>query len=297
MAVSGDTGARLEDIVVGANGEDSRASGEPNDSGAAYVFVRTGTSFGQQAFLKADNAGAGDFFGRSVAVSGDTVVVGANGLKTAAQQADRTTTVWKTAGRPTSLSARAQALASKPSSRPTTQRCEATVFGTSVAVSGDTVVVGALVEDSSATGGPNDNSASSSGAAYVFVRTGTSFGQQAFLKADNAEAFDNFGTSVAVSGDTVVVGALLEDSSATGEPNDNNALASGAAYVFVRTGTSFGQQAFLKADNAEASDQLWQKRGRLRRHRRRRGYGEDSRASGGPNDNNALASGAAYVFR
>ena len=77
----------------------------------------------------------------------------------------------------------------------------------------------------------------------------------------------SFGISVAVSGDTVVVGASSEDSSASGGPNDNNALSSGAAYVFVRTGTSFGQQAFLKADNAEGGRPVWHKRGRLRRHR------------------------------
>ena len=91
------------------------------------------------------------------------------------------------------------------------------LFGNSVAVSGDTVVVGANGEDSSTTGVnsiPNE-SALSSGAAYVFVRSGTTWSQQAYLKASNTGASDSFGCSVAVSGDTVVVGAYGEDSSTT----------------------------------------------------------------------------------
>lgn len=91
-------------------------------------------------------------------------------------------------------------------------------FGHSVSVSGDTVVIGAASEDSSATGvngDQSDNSALSAGAAYVFVRSGTSWTQEAYLKASNTEADDFFGLSVAVSIDTVVVGARDEDSNAT----------------------------------------------------------------------------------
>src|SRR5205823_3210346 len=132
-------------------------------------------------------------------------------------------------------------------------------FGNSVAVSGDTVVVGALWESSNATGvdgDGSDNSALYSGAAYVFVRNGTTWSQQAYLKASNTGTSDGFGMSVAVSGDTVVVGAIFEDSNATGvngDQNDNSALISGAAYVFVRNGTTWSQQAYLKASNTEDS--------------------------------------------
>ena len=82
-----------------------------------------------------------------------------------------------------------------------------------MAVSGDTVVVGAHEEDSNATGvngNQTNNSATDSGAAYVFVRNGTNWSQQAYLKASNTGADDDFGYSVAVSGDTVVVGAHIE---------------------------------------------------------------------------------------
>ncbi len=103
------------------------------------------------------------------------------------------------------------------------------LFGTSVAVSGDTVVVGAPGESSNATGVNGDqtnNSALNSGAAYVFVRNGTTWTQQAYLKASNTDPGDSFGVSVAISGDTVVVGADHEDSNATGingDQTNNNA--------------------------------------------------------------------------
>jgi hypothetical protein len=92
-------------------------------------------------------------------------------------------------------------------------------FGFSVAISGEMVVVGANQEDSNATGINGDetnNSAENAGAAYIFVRSGTTWSQQAYLKASNTEANDQFGFSVAISGDTVVVGANQEDSNATG---------------------------------------------------------------------------------
>ncbi|MBA3352980.1 MAG: FG-GAP repeat protein, partial [Blastocatellia bacterium] len=76
--------------------------------------------------------------------------------------------------------------------------------------------------------------------------------QQAYLKASNTGADDLFGFSVAVSGDTVVIGAQGEDSNAAGvngDQSDNSASASGAAYVFVRNGTSWSQQGYLKASN------------------------------------------------
>jgi hypothetical protein len=177
-------------------------------------------------------------------------------------------------------------------------------FGVSVAVSGDTVLVGAWDEASNATGvngDQADNSAVQAGAAYVFARNGTTWSQQAYLKASNTDAHDAFGIQVAVAGDTVVVGAPSESSSATGvdgDQEDNSAGAAGAAYVFVRNGTTWSQQAYLKASNTNASD----------------GFGgvavsgdtvvvgaigESSNATGvngDQTDNSAMFAGAAYVF-
>jgi hypothetical protein len=104
-----------------------------------------------------------------------------------------------------------------------------------------------------------DNTASAAGAAYVFVRSGTVWTQQAYLKASNTGAADQFGGSVAIAGDTVVVGAFSEASAATGvngNQGDNSASGAGAAYVFVRSGTVWSQQAYLKASNTDVSDQF-----------------------------------------
>ena len=174
LSLSGDT------LVVGANAESSSASGingnETNNlafgSGAAYVFTRNGTTWNQQAYLKASNAEIYDGFGTSVSASGDTIVVGA----------------------PYEFS---------------------NAMGTN--------------------GNQADNSASESGAAYVFTRNGVVWNQQAYLKASNTEAFDTFGSSMALSGDTLVIGAPFEDSSAVGvngNQTDNSGTASGAAYVY-----------------------------------------------------------------
>src|SRR6266571_2654964 len=112
-------------------------------------------------------------------------------------------------------------------------------FGVSVAVSGNTMVIGAYGEDSNATGvngNQNDNSASGSGAAYVFVRSNGVWSQQSYLKASNTEGGDQFGFAVAISGDTVVIGAPNEASNATGvngNQSDNSAPGAGAVYVFT----------------------------------------------------------------
>jgi hypothetical protein len=322
VAVSGDTavvGARYESSnATGVNGNQTNNSA--SQSGAAYVFVRNGTNWIQQAYLKASNTGSDDNFGWSVAISGDTIVVGApfedsnatgvNGDQTNSNAADSGAAyVFVRSG--TNWSQQAYLKASNTGG-PSPGESVGDTFGWSVAVSGDTVVVGANGEDSNATGAngdQNSNSAIGSGAAYVFVRAGTNWSQQAYLKASNTggqtpgESYgDAFGESAGVSGNTVVVGAHLEDSNATGvngNQGNNSAAGSGAAYVFVRNGTNWIQQAYLKASNTGAGDEF--------------GFAvaisgdtvvagaaqEDSNATGvnGNQGNNSTPnSGAAYVF-
>jgi hypothetical protein len=110
-----------------------------------------------------------------------------------------------------------------------------------VALSGDTLAVGAPAEDSAATGvdagdelGQPDNSAGTAGAVYVFVRSGTTWTHLDYVKASNTASLDGFGGSVALSNDTVAVGAIGEDSNATGIDGDqqnNSATTSGGVYV------------------------------------------------------------------
>ncbi len=217
VAISGDT------VVVGASHDDVGANLE---QGSAYVFVRSGAIWTQQARLTASDAAAGDDFGISVAVSGDTVVVGDNDIFAgialgSAYVFVRSGTTWTQQAKLTGSDGAAS------------ER-----FGSSVAMTGDTVVVGAYGDDV----GANTNQ----GSAYVFVRSGTNWTQQAQLTASDAAAGDDFGISVAVSGDTVVVGAYLDDVGA----NTNQ----GSAYVFVRSGTNWTQQAQLTASDGAASD-------------------------------------------
>jgi hypothetical protein len=254
VSVSGDT------VVVGASQEDSsttEVNSTPDqsafNSGAAYVFVRNGTTWSQQAYLKAGNAEGGDLFGKSVAVSGDTVVVGA--VSEAGNMLEGTPSETGSAkGVNTDISpfgsgyfpidsgaayvfVRSGTAWSQQAYLKAGNTGAGDNFGTSVAVSGDTLVVGAPYEDSGTTGvnSTPDEIAPYSGAAYVFVRNGKTWSQQAYLKASNTGEDDVFGTSVAVSGDTVVVGAWLEDSGTkwVNSQSNNSAIDSGAAYIFT----------------------------------------------------------------
>jgi FG-GAP repeat len=256
--------------VVGAYTEDSPATGVGGSQGngglnpgAAYAFVRSGGTWSQQAYLKASNTGNSDLFGLAVAISGDTIVVGA-------QQEDSSATGVNgnqlSEGTPDSGAAyvfvydgaqwkqQAYLKASNPG--------VSDWFGTSVAISGDTIVVGAHQEDSAATGVDGDgsgNGAMDSGAAYVFRRNGSTWSQEAYLKASNTGTLDHFAYSVAIDGDTIVVGAFGEDSSASGVDGDETsegASGSGAAYVFVRNGTLWSQEAYVKASNPDQLDEF-----------------------------------------
>lgn len=135
-----------------------------------------------------------------------------------------------------------------------------------VALSGDgnTLAVGADGEDSASrtiNGDQADNSEAASGAVYVFVRNDGVWTQQAYIKAPNADASDRFGARVALSedGNTLAVGAPVEKSAATGvngNQSDNSEFASGAVYVFSRTGNFWSNEAYLKSDNTEAQQQF-----------------------------------------
>lgn len=308
VAVSGDT------VLVSATGEDSNATvvnGDAADNnaffaGAVYVFVRDGTAWTQQAYLKAANAEASDQFGSSLGISGNTVVIGAVG-----EDSDATGVNGDAANNATSGFGAAYVFVRNGTvwtQQAYLKGAEAylnVLFGFSVAVSGETIVVGAIGDDSGATGingDASDGSAQGSGAAYVFVRNGTSWTQQAYLKASNTEAFDSFGRSVAVSGETVVVAATGEDSSATGingNATDNGALSSGAAYVFRRSGTTWAQLAYLKAANTGADDNFGRSVSVSGGTVLVGAEGEASNASGvngNEGNNSAVNAGAAYVL-
>ena len=208
-----------ETVVVGAF---RKTVGASLDRGSAYVFVRTGTTWTQQAKLTAADGTTNDRFGVSVAISGETSVVGAYFDDSgSAYVFVRNGTTWTQQQKLTGADSAFNDL-----------------FGVSVAISGETVVVGADQADV----GANTNQ----GAAYVFVRGGTTWTQQQKLTAANSAGGFNFGVSVVTSGETVVVGA-------DGYHVGTNTF-QGAAYVFTRNGTAWTQQQRLTAADGAPSD-------------------------------------------
>jgi hypothetical protein len=204
VSLSGDT------LAVGARYDDT-AAGE--DAGSAHVFVRSGPAWPLQQSLAAADSAAGDWFGWAVAVDGDTAAVGANYDDNAGGENagavyvfTRTGPVWTELQKLTAADSQAGA-----------------DFGTALAFSGSTLLVGALADDT-----PTELNA---GAAYVFVRPGLTWSQQQKLTPRNPTPSDLMGTAVALSGDTAVVGAPRDD--------HPEGVDEGAAYVFVRAGTTW----------------------------------------------------------
>jgi uncharacterized delta-60 repeat protein len=271
VSISGDT------VIVGAADEDGVGYGLAH-SGAAYVFTRdAGGEWTEQAILRASDAQFEDYFGNSVCISGDTVVVGAvqedGGLVHPITDSGSAYVFTRDAGGVWTEQAILRASDAQFMD----------FFGRSVSISGDTVVVGATGED----GGAGDP-LSSSGATYLFTRdAGGAWTEQAILRASDAQAWDYFGRSISISGDTVIVGAADEDGG-PGDPLGN----SGAVYMFTRDeGGAWTEQAVLRASDAQPGDLL--------------GYSVSisgdtvfagaHREDGGPGDP-LSDSGAAYVF-
>ncbi|WP_373999044.1 hypothetical protein [Bdellovibrio bacteriovorus] len=236
VSISGDT------IVVGAyvQGYDSNGNNFLTQAGAAYVFVRSGQHWTQQQKLIGEGINgrmATDHFGFSVAISGDTIVVGAYrqgydangdnliGAAGAAYVFTRFGTSWT--------------LQQKLVGEGLNARVSSDVFGFSVAISKETIVVGAPLQSYDTNG---DNFLSQAGAAYVFVRTGNVWTQQQKLVGSGVNgriSGDFFSYSVAISDDAIVIGSPLQSYDANG---DNFIDKAGAAYVFVRSGNTWTQQ-------------------------------------------------------
>ena len=266
VAISGDT------AIVGAPYEWGGAGDSASESGAVYVFVRSGTTWTEQQILRASNAQANDYFGWSVSVSGDSTIVGA-------YKEDGATDTLSGSGAAYVFTRSAGTWTEQQILRASNAQSD-DEFGHSVAIDGDTAIVGAPKED-----GATDTLAQS-GAAYVFVRSGTTWTEQQILRASDAQADDLFGWSVAISGDTAIVGAYHEDGGATDPKSD-----SGAAYVFTRSGTTWTEQQILRASDAQDNDAF--------------GYSVaidgDTAIVGAPSEDGGVGnplsdSGAAYVF-
>jgi hypothetical protein len=276
-------------LAVSSPGEASAAkgiNGDQNDksiplAGAVYVFTRTGTTWTQQAYIKASNTGEagvgdqfaeGDQFGFSVGISadGNTLAVGAIGEDSGAKgvNGDQNDNSQPGSGA-VYVFTRNGSTWSQQAYLKQSNTDAADLFGYSVGLSadGNTLAASAYDEDSSAReiNGVQDKGRRGTGAIYVFTRTGASWAQTAYLKASNAENGDSLGYSIAISqdGNTIAGGAADEDCMTPGivpgaphvcqddQPQDNS---SGAAYVFVRNGGTWTQQAFIKSSNPGKED-------------------------------------------
>ena len=229
VAVDGDT------VVVGAPEGDGNAP----SSGAAYVFSADGDSLTLLGKLTVSDGMYGDRFGQSVAVDGDTIVVGAyrdhhSSLNNpgSAYVFVKPAAGWRDATEDAKLTASDAAAEDR--------------FGVAVAIQGDTVVVGSFLDDHS--------SLTNSGSVYVFVKPNTGWvdaTEDAKLTASDAGAFERLGRSVAIDANTVVAGA---------DRDDHNSLTyAGSVYVFVKPNagwTDATEDAKLTASDAGSYDRL-----------------------------------------
>lgn len=189
-----------------------------NDAGGAYVFTRKGTAWTQQAKLTASDGAQDDSFGCSVGYVGTTIVVGASGHATSTSRG----AVYVYTGKGASWSQQTELSVPSPGGAYDD-------FGTSVSMSGSTLLVG---DDFATIDGHN-----AQGTAFVFVRKGTTWTQQAQLDATDAVAQDQAGWQVALSGSTAVVGAPFG--------TVNGLTTQGRAFVYTKKGTTWSQSAEL----------------------------------------------------
>lgn len=208
VALDGDT------ALIGA-GADDLTTPDRSNAGSAYVFTRSAGVWTQQQKLVASDGAANDFFGSSVALSGDTAVVGAAFDDTpAGNDAGSAYVFTRSAG----VWTQQQKLIASDAAPDD-------VFGISVALSGDVVMVGAPTDFFFTTG-----------AVYVFTRSGSTWTEQ--QKLSSGESIDNFGASVALAGDTALVGAPADSF-------DLKAITTGAAHVYRLSGGVWTQETKL----------------------------------------------------
>jgi len=268
-------------LAVGAFGEHSCAmsvsttAATDNDcanSGAVYVYSRTGSSWGFEAYFKAPVVYPVTWalqLGNSnqISLTADRLVASipnerscSTGVSTTAAtdtdcELSGAAYVYSRSGTSWAFEAYIKA--------PNANANDYLLFGTAVSFSGDRLAVSAPGEASCSTGvsatAATDNGCSYSGAAYVYSRTGTSWAFEAYFKAPQALNSASFGQSVSLTDDRLAIGAPYEDTcstvvSSTVPTGMGYCLNPGAAYIYSRSGTDWAFNAYVRAPNSEAED-------------------------------------------
>jgi len=249
-------------IIVGAYLEDVGGG----ESGAAYIFTRSGTTWSEEQKIYATDRAGSDYFGWSVDISADGTyaIVGAR-LEDAGGTDAGAAYIFSRSG--TTWTQEAKIIASNAGA--------SDYFGYAVSIDsdGNTAIVGAPNED---TGGGD------AGSAYIFTRSGTTWSQEAKIVASDDQASDKFGEDVSISndGNTAVVGAPNEDTTASN---------AGSVYVFTRSGSTWSQEAKIQASDAQGSDFFG-------KYVRVSGDGDNIISGAYLEDEAADGAGAAYIF-
>jgi len=245
--------------IVSLSGDTALVTAIGSGFGSAYVFVRSATSWVEQAKFAASDGAAGDLFGSAISLSGDTALVGAYGDGGAAAYTGSAY-----------VFVRSAAVWSEQAKLAAFDGAQEDYFGSAVSLSGDTAMVGAYATDSGGSG---------SGSVYVFERNAANWVAQGKLaRSDSAPAGDGFGIGVSLSGDTAMVGAWGDDSSA------NN---SGSVYEYVRSAALWAEQARLLPNDGAASDHFGNRVSL---------DGDTVLVGAYGNDDGGSSSGSAYVF-
>jgi len=204
--------------IVGA----PKGSGAWSLQGAAYIFVRSGNTWIQQAKLNSTDGVIGETFGTSVCINGDYAVIGNPNARVvyasqgAAYIFTRSGIGWAQQAKLTYVGGQFNDF-----------------FGYSVSISGDYVIIGAPYFDWFFT---------NQGAAFIFLRTGTTWAHQVRINANDGAAEDYFGVSINIEGDYAIIGAPNDDGTYTDQ---------GAAYIYLRNGTTWNQQQKLTAPDPQ----------------------------------------------
>ncbi|QDG49413.1 hypothetical protein FIV42_01265 [Persicimonas caeni] len=210
--------------------------------GLVHVYTGSGDTWTAQATLTSSNFDDGDLFGGAIALSGDTLVVGAMTEKSdsSASAPDPDDNTGLEIGAAYVFERNGSDWTETHYIKPPNPTQNG-YFGSNVDLDGDTMVISSAYESSGATGiggDMMDTSAAQSGAVFVYGRSGSDWTLEHYIKASNAFMGANFGSSLHLSGDRLVVGATREGTNATG-----------AAYVFTRTGGTWTEEAYIKASH------------------------------------------------